>query len=105
MSKKRNSASWSNCKRVLQRWPSAGVVALMQELYRLSDENRRYLHARLLAEQQAQTLEEVKRKIARLLSPSIIDNDQFRHADVKRVIDQYERATNDPAAVAELLLA
>jgi hypothetical protein len=39
--------SWAGCKRVIQSWPRAGVVALVQELYRLSHDNRRFLHARL----------------------------------------------------------
>jgi hypothetical protein len=97
--------TWAGCKRVIQSWPRAGVVALVQELYRLSDENRRFLHARLLPERSTQSIDAAAKKISRLVSPREIFNNHFRHAGIKRVIDQFEKATDNPAPVAELLLA
>jgi hypothetical protein len=76
----------------------------VQEIYRLSDENRRFLHARLLPDRAARSLDAAEKIIRRFIAPSPIFNGQFRHAEIKRVIDQFEKATDDPAAVAELLL-
>jgi hypothetical protein len=43
---KKSAKSWSACKQVIQQWPRPGVIALIHELYRLSEENRNFLHAR-----------------------------------------------------------
>jgi hypothetical protein len=97
--------NWAACKRNLQTWPRAGVIALVQELYRLSDDNRRFLHARLLPDRTVESREAAAKLIGRMVAPQAIFNGRFRHADVKRIVDQFQRATDDPAAVAELLLA
>ena len=100
---------WSACKRVLKDWPRPGVVALVQELYRLSDENRRFLHGRLLSTagqtNEAAVADTIK-AVRRLMTPSAIWNGRFRHVDVKRIIDRFAKAVdNDPAALGEVLLA
>ncbi|HEY2588871.1 MAG TPA: hypothetical protein VGI81_24220 [Tepidisphaeraceae bacterium] len=99
------AASWAQCKTVLKDWPKPGLISLIHELYNASEENRRFLHARLLPQAAGQTLAEAERAIKRLLSVSAAFNGRFRHADAKRVVDQFEKATDDPALVADLLLA
>jgi hypothetical protein len=89
----------------MSHWPRAGLVALVQELYRLSDDNRNFLHARLLPEQAGRSRDDIKRKLERLLTPQVVYNGKFSHTALKRVIDQFEKATDDPAAVADLILA
>jgi hypothetical protein len=86
-------------------WPRTGLVALVQELYRLSEDNRRFLHARLLPDQGGQSRDDVTRKVERLLTPQAVYTGKFSHAAIKRVIDQFEKAIDDPAAVAEAILA
>ena len=86
-------------------WPRPGVIALVKELYELSDDNRRFLHARLLENLTDSNREDARRKIAKLITPATVFNNRFRHGDVKRVIDQYAKATDDDAGVAELLVA
>jgi hypothetical protein len=92
--------SWANCKAVVKE-----LIALPHELYNLSEENRRFLHARLLPQAADQTLADAERALDRLLSPSAVFNGRFRHADAKRVVDQFEKASDDPALVADLLIA
>jgi hypothetical protein len=107
MAKQRKPASeqsWAACKGVLKAWPRAGVVALVQELYRLSDDNRRFLHARLLSQHAAANVGEAAKVVRRMVSVREVYAGRFRHADVKRVVEQFEKATDDPAAVAALLL-
>jgi hypothetical protein len=103
--RKRKAASWAACKRVVAGWPKPGVVALVQELYKLSDDNRRFLHTRLLEQLGEYNLEEARRKIEKLVSPSVVYNNAFRHSEIKRVVDQYEKASGDPAGVAGLVVA
>ena len=91
---------WGACKRALKDWPRPGVVALVQELYRLSDENRRYLHARLLTEHAAESLAAAVKAVKQMISADVVFRGRFRHADVKRIIDQFGKASDDPAAVA-----
>jgi hypothetical protein len=105
MAKQRKSTvGWGACKAAMRDWPIAGVIALVQELYELSDDNRRFLNARLVAAASAQTVFEIKKRLKGMLSKSAVWNGRFRHIDIKRVIDQFEKATDDPVSVAELLL-
>ena len=99
------AASWAACKRVLARWPRPGLLALVQELYKLGEENRRFLHTRLLDEFGESNLNEIRAQIEKLVSPSAVYRDRFSHTDVKRLIDQYAKAGGDPAGVAGLLVA
>jgi hypothetical protein len=103
--RKASPTSWAACKQVLRDWPRPGVVALVQELYKLSDDNRQFLHARLLPQQAGQTLDEARRKLKAMQSPEAVFHDEFSHRDLRRVIDQYAKAANDPAGVADLLLS
>ena len=101
----KRAATWAACKKVIAGWPRPGVVALVQELYQLSEENRRFLHTRLLDQLGEFNLEEARREIKRLVSPSIVYKNAFRHSDLKRVVDQYAKAGGDAAGVAGLLVA
>jgi hypothetical protein len=103
--RKRNSTSWAACKAAIKNWPAPGLRELIHELYQLSDDNRRFPHGRLLPQAAAQTLGEATAALKRLTSVSSVWNDEFRHADAKRVVDQFAKATDDKAAVAQLLLA
>jgi hypothetical protein len=103
--KKLSAASWAACKRVVSAWPKPGLLSLLKELYELNDDNRRFLHGRLLVEQSAANRNDARRQIAKLINPTGVFNNRFRHSDVKRVIDNYAKATGDDAGVAELLVA
>jgi hypothetical protein len=89
---------------VLKDWPQTGVVGLVRDLYALSDENRSFLHARLLESAKPETLDAVKCRLARLLSPEAIYANKFKHVEVKRIIDRYAKASDAPAEVADLLV-
>jgi hypothetical protein len=102
--RKKNSASWAACKQAMSKWPRAGVVALVQELYRLNPQNRRFLHARLLQKEGGASPEQAAKEIRKLVSTSAVFNGRFRHADVKRVVDEYAKGSGDAAGVAGLLV-
>jgi hypothetical protein len=90
---------------VIAGWARPGVVALVKELYDLSDDNRRFLHARLLESLPADYhVEDARRAIEKLVNPTAVYNGRFRHADVKRVVEQYAKASGNDAGLAELLI-
>jgi hypothetical protein len=104
--KRATTDNWSACKRVLKDWPRPGVVALVRELYQLSDDNRRFLHARLLAAvDKTRAIDDTAKVVRRMLKPQNVWNGRVRHGDVKRVIDRFEKGADDAAAVAHVLLA
>jgi hypothetical protein len=80
-------------------------VALLQELYQLSDENRTFLHSRLLPNLRRETIDAIKSKLATLTSQKTVFAGRFSHVAIKRLVDQYHKAADDPAGVAELLIA
>lgn len=103
--RKQRAASWAACKRAMADWPRPGVVALVKELYDLSDDNRRFLHTRLLDRLEDYNLGEARRMIRKLINPAVIYGDHFRHSDLKRVVDQSAKAAGNPAGVAFLLVS
>jgi hypothetical protein len=98
------TAGWSACKQAVSKWPRPGLIALVQELYRLSDDNRRFLQARLLPKQTEQAMQAAERKLRQIVSKSSVFSNRFRHADMKRVVDQFQKASDNITAVARLLL-
>jgi hypothetical protein len=106
MAKQKQSAtSWSACKSVIKNWPAAGLQELVHELYKLSQDNRRFLHARLLPDASAQTIDEACRALQKILSVTAVFNDRFSHGDAKQIIDQYAKATDDQTAICDLLIS
>ena len=103
--RKQRAASWAACKRAIADWPRPGVIELLHELYQLSDDNRRFLHARLLDHLADYNREDARRELKKLLATRNVFANRFRHGDAKRVIDRYHKATGDDAGVAALLVA
>jgi hypothetical protein len=104
--KSAKTESWSACKPFLQSLSREKLIALIKELHGLSEENERFLHARLVPDTRSreQRLADTMKQLKRMLSPDAMLNDEFRHIDVKRVIDQFQKAVKDPHPVAALLL-
>ena len=104
--RKRNPAGWAACKRALSDWPLTGVLGLLRELYDLSPENRAFLQARLLpAKAAGETAAAVERRLRGMVSQSAVYGGRFRHVDLKRVVDQFAKGTDDPALVAQVLIS
>lgn len=101
---KKKSGSWPQCRKVLSEWPQAMVLALIEELYKLGDDNRRFLHTRLLPSGAEQSLDETKAKLERMLSVSALYNNRFRHIEVKRFLEAFAKSAGDPYPVADLLI-
>jgi hypothetical protein len=88
--------------RLVRQAPDS-LVRLIGELYRLSDENRRYLHSRLA--NPAIQLPRYRQLVAEALWPDPLrKNAKVRIADARKAISQYQRATGDMAGTLDLML-
>ena len=103
--KKRAAVSWATCKAALKDWPQRGVVELVHELYKQSEQNRTFLHARVMPEKGTEAAAAAAgRQMLKLLSPAAVYNGRFRHIELKKIVDTFDKATDDKAAVARLLV-
>lgn len=88
--------------RLVRQAPDS-LVRLIGELYRLSDENRRYLHSRL--DNPATQLPRYRQLVAEALWPDPLrKNARVRIADARKAISQYQQATGDVAGALDLML-
>ena len=79
-----------------------GLVKLIGDLYRASDVNRRFLHARFGTT--ANAANTFKKSIHRALCPNVLAGGVTRVADAVRVVREYRRSTANEESHAELLL-
>jgi hypothetical protein len=103
--RKRRSMSWSACKEAIAGWPAPGLVDLIRELYALNPENRRFLHSRLRPEAAKENLDQAIGVVKTILNCAGEPGGRFSQAAIKRVVDQFAKASGNPAAVADLLIA
>jgi len=79
------------------------LVRLIGELYRLSEENRRFLSARL--GDPAKQLERYREVVADAMFPDLLRTGaRVRVTEAKQAITQYLRATGDDAGTLDLML-
>jgi hypothetical protein len=96
---------WGDCKKALSSWPRAGIVALLKELYDLNSDNKMFLQSRLLPDEGLRAaLDMAKCKVRSMVNYARMIKGGFRHSEVKRLVDQFEKGCSDPTALAELLL-
>ncbi len=93
---------WSEIKTHLQSFDRSGLLALIADLYRSSDDNRRMLHAKLLGP--ATEIEEYRRRIANAIFPDPFSKRPISIGKAKRLIREYQLATGDTAGTVDLML-
>lgn len=96
--------SWGAIKCAVQGKPAAELLSLVRDLYELSPTNRQFLHARFGS--RSRELDRYRASIRSALCPDPLG----RHSDPsivtgKRLIREYERATQDKAGTIDLMLA
>ena len=99
----KKARSWSDVKAVLQSRSPGELVTLVRDLYRLSADNRRYLHTRVL-DVSAES-EWYKRRVADSIAPDITAHGQckVRISDAKNAIRDYRLASGDVAGTLDLM--
>lgn len=97
----KSAPTWSDVKTKLADFDRAGMLALVQDMYAASKENRSFLHARfgLVAD----TLKSYKTTIARWLWPDISRGQDTSISKAKKAIADYKKAIGRPEDQAELM--
>lgn len=102
MATKKNTASWSNVKTRLADFDRAGLLALLQDLYTASMENKAFLHARLNLGDDV--LKPYKVTIDRWLWPDVFKNQDTSVSKAKKAISDYKKAIGLSEGLAELMV-
>lgn len=99
---KKTPPKWSEVKAAIGGLSSSKVVALVGDLFRLSQENRDFLHARFASS--GDPLVPYKKIITAALYPDVTDDEPISIETAKRAISQYARASGDQKGVLELMV-
>ena len=99
---KNRKLTWAQVKAVLDGRPEKEVRELLRDLYRLSEENREFVHARLLTDPAAIT--PYLKTVEDGVYPDAFRGKPVCLADARRAITNYRRATGDPVGTLELMM-
>ena len=102
MATKKNTPSWNDVKIKLVDFDRAGLLALLQDLYVASMENKAFLHARLNLGDDV--LKPYKVTIDRWLWPEVFKNQDTSVSKAKKAISDYKKAIGQPDGLAELMV-
>ena len=94
--------TWSAVKTAASRLSQQELLSLVGELYRLSSQNKAFLHARFA--DQAIAMEEFKAIVAECLYPDVQRNRPLQVAKARQAVADFCKAVADPAAQADLML-
>ena len=94
-----SSPTWSDVKAAVVNLGQTQLVKLVADLYRLSKENRAFLHARFSVGNDPlgpYTIHEC-------MYPNVFSNQPVQVSKAKRAISSYSKAVGDPLGEAELM--
>ncbi len=92
--------TWSDVKTRLTDFDRTGLLALVQDLYAASKNNRAFLHARFNLGDDA--LKPYKTTIARWLYPDVLRSQDISIAKAKKAISDYKKAIGQAEGLVEL---
>ena len=95
------SLGWSNVKARVSNLNQKQLLQLVADLYRLSKENREFIHARFSVGDDP--LGPYKETISDCMYPDVYSNKPVQVAKARRAISSYSKATGDPLGEAELM--
>ena len=98
--KQKKQPTWSDVKTRLTDFDRAGLLALVQDLYAASKDNRAFLHARFSLGDDA--LKPYKTTIERWLYPDVFRNQDISVAKAKKAISDYKKAVGQAEGLVEL---
>jgi hypothetical protein len=99
---KKTAPTWSDTKARLAEFDRAGLLAVVQDLYVASKDNRTFLHTRFGLG--ADALEPYKAIIARWVSPDVYKNQSISVSKAKKAVADYKKASGQPEKLAELMV-
>jgi len=99
--KKTSKADWSTIKKSLRKLDAPKLVKLIGTLYKLTSENRNFLHAHCL--QNNVSIEAYKKIIYSCMWPER-DGQWFEYRKAQKAISDYKKASGDTIGEIELML-
>jgi hypothetical protein len=93
--------SWKDVKSTLVSRETKELLGLIQDLYALSDENKRFIDTRCGL---GGSLKPFEDQIESCMFPDVLANDDVDISGAKRVISQYRKATDDPIGTLDLMI-
>lgn len=96
----KNSPGWSDVKTKLADFDRAGLIGLVQDLYKANKETQAFLHARFALG--GDVLKPYKATLDRWLWPDVFKNQDTSVAKAKKAISDYKKAVGAPEGLAEL---
>lgn len=94
---------WGAMKAVLKAFSAPALMALVQDLYDVSPENRHFLQGRLLPS--AAGLEKYRTRVMDAVFPNPLSRKQVRVGEAERLIRHYRLSTGDQTGVVDLMVA
>jgi len=97
---------WSDIKRRIKNWESDELLGLVKDLFEASAENRQFLIARLLQDEQgSEVLDPYRQRIHQAFyKRNGLPQNQLDLAGARKAIRDYQKATADLAGTTELSL-
>ncbi len=99
--RKQTGPTWSDVKAVLGNMEQKQLIQLVGDLYRLSKDNKDFLHARFAVV--GNPLAPYKKIIEECMYPDVMKDKPIQISRAKGAISQYSKAAEDPVGEAELM--
>jgi len=98
--------SWKELKLVLEGFPKGDLIGLVQDLYRLSANNKTFLDTRFLnhGRPSREDLKPYKARIRRAVCPAPSGKHGIRLSDGRRAIGAFKKAHGHAGALLELMV-
>jgi hypothetical protein len=102
MNKKSPKATWKDVRAVLAKREPNELLTLIQQLYALSEDNQRFIHARYGL---GDLLRPFKEQIEANICPDPMASDEeFSIAKARKAISEYRKAADDPVGTLDLMI-
>jgi hypothetical protein len=100
--RKSSNPSWSDVRHTIENLEQNKIVKLVADLYRFSNENQSFLHARFGIGNDP--LAPYKKTIEECMYPDVYTDEPIQISKAKSAISAYSDATGDPYGEAELMI-
>ena len=94
---------WGHIKTRLKTLATGELIDLIRDLYRVSPENRQFLHGRLVPN--ALNLEQYRERVVDAVFPDPLSRKRIRIAEAERLIRNFRLSTRDDVGTTDLMLA
>ena len=98
---KTKGPTWSDVKTLLVNLDQKKLLSLVGDLYRLSSENKTFLHSRFKIG--GDPLSPYRKTIEECMYPDMYSNKPVQISKAKKAISTYSKAVGDPVGEAELM--